>query len=128
MNVVLIVLGVILLAFGILFSYRFLTLKKSYQKTQGRVLDSKKVAPNGRIPGGYQTIAEYQVGKKRTRGYSMIPAKAKYANGLKINLYYHKKKPDNFLIAAYFSAMKIYCLALPTGLLCLIGGILLSIL
>lgn len=124
MQIFLIVLGVIAAAFGGMFLNRYLKLKKEYAKAIGRVVDCKKVAPSGKMPGGWQAIAEYEVGKKRIRGSAAVPIQTKYATGYKLELYYNKKQPQSFLLGAYVGAMKIYIVALPIGLALIAGGIL----
>lgn len=128
MQIVLIVMGALLTLFGALFGVRFLKIRRECAKAVGRVTDCKKVNASGKTPEGWQPLAEYEVGKKRIRGASLIPVRARYATGYRLELYYAKAKPSNFIPAAYVGAMRIYAIALPIGLAMIVGGILMIVL
>lgn len=124
MKYVLIILGLILALYGFNFLTRYIKLMRSSVRVAGRIVDNVKREQTQKLPAGWAPIAEYEVNGKIVRGTSELPAAQRYAVGYQVGLYYKKKEPTSFVLAAFLSSMKIYfCVLLPGGLALAAWGI-----
>lgn len=117
MKFILIILGLWAALYGFHFLTKYIKMLRGGVRTVGRIVDNEKREATQKLPAGWAPVAEYEVNGKTIRGTSELPAAQRYSVGYQVGLYYQKKDPTTFLLAAYLSAMRIYfCVLLPIGL------------
>lgn len=117
MKYILIIIGLWAALYGFHFLTKYIKMIRSSTRTVGRIVDNEKREATQKLPAGWAPVAEYEVNGKTVRGNSELPTGQRYSVGYQVGLYYKKKEPTVFLLAAYLSAMKIYfCVLLPVGL------------
>lgn len=124
MKYILIILGLWAALYGFHFLTKYIKMMRSSTRTVGRIVDNERREQTQKLPAGWAPVAEYEVNGKTVRGTSELPTAQRYSVGYQVGLYYKKKEPTSFMLAAFMSSMKIYfCVLLPIGFALVIWGV-----